>query len=144
MSNELLNTLDTECAAGLDLSIPPGRPGNQWSTYRSRYTKKYKEKNGRPKGSPNKVTVDMQQAVREAFEELGGKDWLVEQAKENPELFMRLAVKLMPTTIEAEVRHSMSDVLERIVTGREAVQRLRSEGLIIEHQGDQDDEDSGR
>lgn len=51
---------------------------------------------GRKKGVPNKLTTDMKNAIAEAFEELGGKDYLVQLGKSDPRTFCTLAAKLVP------------------------------------------------
>lgn len=42
---------------------------------------------GRPKGSQNKLTKTVKQAVLDAFEELGGAEWLASVAREDPKTF---------------------------------------------------------
>ena len=54
---------------------------------------------GRKKGIPNKVTVDVKEMILIALKEVGGKDYLVVQAKENPKSFMALLGKLLPTQV---------------------------------------------
>lgn len=58
---------------------------------------------GRPKGSPNKTTALLKDAILLAAEKAGGKDGLVGylklQALENPGPFMSLLGRVMPTQI---------------------------------------------
>lgn len=54
----------------------------------------------RPKGSPNVLTKTIREGIFEAFEELGGKDWLVRLAKDDPRSFSGLLAKAMPTQVE--------------------------------------------
>ena len=54
---------------------------------------------GRPKGSKNKVTRDIKQAVLQAFEEGGGVEYLKTQMTENPTAFLTLLGKIIPTQI---------------------------------------------
>lgn len=58
---------------------------------------------GRPKGVKNKVTRDIKEAVLQAFEEGGGKGWLMQQMIENPTAFMTLIGKIIPTQVQAEM-----------------------------------------
>ena len=67
---------------------------------------------GRPKGSVNKVTRDMREMVREAFEKAGGVDYLVTQSEANPKAFITILAKLLPNTVEGEV--SVKNVLKII------------------------------
>lgn len=54
---------------------------------------------GRPKGSPNKTTIAVKQALIEAFEKMGGVDRLAEFAEEEPGEFYKLWVKILPQEI---------------------------------------------
>ena len=51
---------------------------------------------GRPKGSGNKNIKAIKDMVDQALSELGGKDYLKQQAKKNPVAFMGLVGKLIP------------------------------------------------
>lgn len=52
---------------------------------------------GRPKGAANKITKDIKQAILAAFDSVGGSDYLHRQATENPQAFMTLLGKVLPT-----------------------------------------------
>ena len=58
---------------------------------------------GRPKGSPNKTTALLKDAILQAATDAGGKDgmvgYLTLQAQENPGPFMALLGKVLPTQI---------------------------------------------
>jgi hypothetical protein len=58
---------------------------------------------GRQKGTPNKATASIKAAFVEAFDNLGGVKALVNWAKDNPTEFYRLASKLIPTEVHANV-----------------------------------------
>ena len=58
---------------------------------------------GRQKGTPNKTTRNVKEALAQAFEELGGIPSLVMWGKENPDEFYKLWVKLLPTEVKAEL-----------------------------------------
>ena len=70
---------------------------------------------GRPKGSPNKLSRDIKQAVIEAFEQAGGKDYLARQAKENPQAFMTLLGKVLPTQITGDPENPVVTRIETVV-----------------------------
>lgn len=57
---------------------------------------------GRPKGTPNKLTKTVKQAIEEAFDRVGGTDWLVELATEDKKAFVTLLGKLIPTNLKVE------------------------------------------
>lgn len=54
---------------------------------------------GRPKGSVNFVTADIRRMLSEALTEIGGTDYFVQQAHQNPVAFMSLISKLLPREI---------------------------------------------
>jgi hypothetical protein len=62
---------------------------------------------GRVKGTPNRVTATVKEALQAAFDEVGGKDYLVRIAQEDPKAFCALIGKVIPTEISAvvETRH---------------------------------------
>lgn len=61
---------------------------------------------GRPKGSANKLTKDIREAISEAFEKAGGVDYLVGLSKTNPQAFCGLIGKVIPQEINAKVEHT--------------------------------------
>jgi hypothetical protein len=54
---------------------------------------------GRPKGSKNKLTKTVRDAIIAAFDEVGGPRYLAQQAKTNPTAFMALLAKVLPTQL---------------------------------------------
>lgn len=58
---------------------------------------------GRPKGSANKITKDIREAISEAFEKAGGVDYLVKLSVTNPQAFCALIGKVIPQEIHAKV-----------------------------------------
>ena len=77
---------------------------------------------GRPKGVPNKIRADVAELVRDALELLGDARYLVVRGKRNPNAFLGLVQKLMPTNIKAEVNVN-SDLAARL---SEAEQRIKN------------------
>ncbi len=71
---------------------------------------------GRQKGTPNRLTREIREMIREALEGVGGQDYLEQQAEKNPTAFMALIGKLIPSEVKAELEMSKPTVL-RIVTG---------------------------
>lgn len=55
---------------------------------------------GRPKGKPNKLTVEAKKALEMAFEGAGGVKALTRWAKENPDSFYPVWSKLLPKNID--------------------------------------------
>lgn len=58
---------------------------------------------GRPKGSKNRLTNTLKEAIEKSFDEVGGVQYLVEQARENPTAYMSLLAKVLPQQINAQV-----------------------------------------
>lgn len=82
---------------------------------------------GRSKGTPNKTTALLKDAIMQAAELAGGKEGLVgylkAQATENPGPFMSLLGKVLPLQINASVNHraTLTDAeLESIATASRA------------------------
>ncbi len=83
---------------------------------------------GRVKGVPNKITADLREMIRGALDDVGGRAFLVEQARINPVAFLSLVAKIIPREIEAKVTGAIELVLaDRLKAARE---RLRK-GKVI-------------
>lgn len=54
---------------------------------------------GRPKGIPNKSTILIKQAILRAFEKVGGEDYLVRVAEEDPKTFCALLGRVLPLEV---------------------------------------------
>ena len=61
---------------------------------------------GRVKGALNKATAAVKEAIVAAFNEVGGKDYLVQVARSDPRVFCTLLSKLVPAQIQAELEVS--------------------------------------
>ena len=73
---------------------------------------------------PNRLTTEIKTGILQAFEKVGGVDYLVEIAKSDPPTFCRLLAQVLPTEIRAEIntRHTldlgqaMLDANQRLAT----------------------------
>ncbi len=65
-----------------------------------RFAKGTKPGPGRPRGSRNKTGTQARQAILDAFEALGGAEWLMQIAKAEPALFVRLLAACLPRETE--------------------------------------------
>ena len=54
---------------------------------------------GRAKGTPNKITQSVKEAVENAFDKLGGASYLVHVGRNDPRTFCALLSKLLPTKL---------------------------------------------
>ena len=57
---------------------------------------------GRPKGAQNKITVDIKAMVLAALDKAGGEKYLLQQAMNNPNAFLTLVGKILPTQITGD------------------------------------------
>ena len=55
---------------------------------------------GRKPGVPNRLTTTLKTAILTAFDEVGGKDYLVGIAKSDPRTFCTLLGKVLPDQVE--------------------------------------------
>jgi len=67
------------------------------------------EGSGRQKGTPNKITKSMRDAVYQAFENKGGVAYLEKLAEDDPKTFAMLCARLIPAELKAEVDNTSSD-----------------------------------
>jgi hypothetical protein len=58
-----------------------------------------KKTGGRTKGTPNKTTASVKQALSEAFEGMGGVDALLAWGSDNQTEFYKLWAKLLPVDV---------------------------------------------
>lgn len=55
---------------------------------------------GRPKGSVDKGNAMIREMIVEALDRVGGVDYLIRQAEEQPKAFLSLIGKVMPVQLE--------------------------------------------
>lgn len=58
---------------------------------------------GRPKGATNKLTRTIKEAIEQAFDKVGGADYLATMAVQEPVAFMTLLGKVLPTQLNADI-----------------------------------------
>ena len=68
---------------------------------------------GRRPGTPNRITAVVREAVLAAFDEVGGKDYLVQIARNEPKVFCALLARLVPTQVRAELETTLPVVVLR-------------------------------
>jgi len=59
---------------------------------------------GRRKGSINKLTRTIKEAIELSFDKVGGAEYLAEMAREEPVAYMGLLGKVLPTQIDATLQ----------------------------------------
>ena len=73
---------------------------------------------------PNRLTPEIKDGILEAFEQVGGVDYLVELARVDPPTFCRLLAAIIPSEIKASVTathtfdlgQAMLDANQRLAT----------------------------
>ena len=76
---------------------------------------------GRPKGSPNKLTRQVKEAIYQAFQGVGAQRYLRRVAREDPRVFCTLLGKLVPHEVSGSIglnsHEEALDELERRLQG---------------------------
>lgn len=76
---------------------------------------------GRKKGVPNRITADIKAMVLGALDRAGGEEYMLEQARNNPNAFLTLVGKVLPTQITGvndgpvDIRARYEDLPEHIL-----------------------------
>ncbi len=71
---------------------------------------------GRKKGTPNKNTTALKTAIMNAFEKVGGQDYLVRVAEEDPRTFLALLGKVLPSEVKADIKNEDGPTVIKIIT----------------------------
>lgn len=71
---------------------------------------------GRQKGSPNRLTASLTDAIDNAFHQVGGANYLVTVARDDPKAFCALLGKRLPKDITHGVSASLLDLIQKAVT----------------------------
>ena len=73
---------------------------------------------GRPKGKQNKVTTELKDAILASFDAVGGQEYLVRVAKDDPKTFCSLLGKVLPKDMNITVNkfeHMSDDELRHFI-----------------------------
>ena len=66
---------------------------------------------GRPKGAVNKVTKTLREAIESSFETVGGAEYLVKMATEQPASYMTLLGKVLPAHMNIKTDASKFELI---------------------------------
>lgn len=69
---------------------------------------------GRPRGSTNHQSAAIKDMIRMALDKVGGLDYFVRQAKENPTAFMSLIGKTIPSDVQMTVVKTAWEQIEEV------------------------------
>jgi hypothetical protein len=67
---------------------------------------------GRPVGAVNKLNAKVKEAIEEAFERVGGADYLEKLAWTDKPVFCALLGKLLPKDVNVDIGQKLSDILD--------------------------------
>ena len=74
---------------------------------------------GRKRGSKNKTTVLLKEAIEESFANVGGAEYLTQMAQLEPKAYLTLLAKILPAKIEADINvFQGAQLVERLQQGR--------------------------
>lgn len=83
---------------------------------------------GRRKGSKNKTTVLLKEAIEESFANVGGAEYLTQMALLEPKAYLTLLAKILPAKIEADINvFQGNQLVERLQQGRTLASQLLEE-----------------
>lgn len=71
---------------------------------------------GRKKGTQNKNTTALKTAILNAFEKVGGQDYLVRVAEDDPKTFLALLGKVLPSEVKADITNADGPTVIKIIT----------------------------
>ena len=71
---------------------------------------------GRKKGVPNKITASVKEMILAALDAVGGQRYLEDQAKQNPQAFMSLLGRIIPSEINGQVRTISDNIVVYVDT----------------------------
>lgn len=84
---------------------------------------------GRKKGSRNKTTVLLKEAIEESFGNVGGAEYLTKMALQEPKAYLTLLAKILPAKIEADINvFQGAELVERLQQGRALAAQQLEEG----------------
>lgn len=83
---------------------------------------------GRRRGSKNKTTVLLKEAIEESFANVGGAEYLTVMALQEPKAYLTLLAKILPAKIEADINvFQGNQLVERLQHGRTLASQLLEE-----------------
>ena len=87
---------------------------------------------GRQAGMPNKLTADVRAMILAALARVGGEEYLVQQARDNPKAFMSLLGRLMPTQVVGKDDTPLLAELSTAEIEKRLMAKLLAAGMSME------------
>lgn len=81
---------------------------------------------GRAKGTPNQLTRAVRDAIGNAFEQLGGVDYLVHVGQKDPRTFCALLSKLLPSKVQLDSASPLLEALTELSDAQLAARTARA------------------
>ncbi len=93
---------------------------------------------GRPKGSKNKLNIDIKEVFDLAFQGIGGAEALTEWAQSHKSNFFKIYASMHPRKLQATVEHAQEDFVKWIQEEEERLSLEKgSPAKMIECSGDE-------
>ena len=96
---------------------------SHWNTFQ----KKHKKHKGRTKGTPNKATKAVKDALENTYHGLGGDAALKAFAKDNPDAFYRLWIKMLPQHMRVDAAIAMATATMTSAEAEKLIKKLHGE-----------------
>ena len=74
---------------------------------------------GKKKGTMNKVSASLKEMILASLDEVGGQAYLVEQAKNNPNAYITLIGKVLPTTLASDKDNPINVPVFQLIVSKE-------------------------
>ena len=88
---------------------------------------------GRPKGNPNRLNRDLKEMILGALKAKNGQKYLEKVAEEDPRTFCAFLGRVLPMTLNGEVRHDVSVELQAILQAHDDRVFITSKDLYDKH-----------
>lgn len=75
--------------------------------------KGHKRYGGRQKGTPNKMTADLREAIQGAFVQAGGQKYLQKVAEDDPRTFCKLLGMTLPKDVNLNATVTLEQLIAR-------------------------------
>ena len=88
---------------------------------------------GRPKGSKNKYSASIKEAIEKAFHHVNQKGYLLELAYNEPAVFAGLVKAIIPAEINASLQHNVSlqvNIGEAMALAEKKLSQLEDKGSL--------------
>lgn len=87
---------------------------------------------GRPPGMQNKLTSELKAMIEGALSDVGGREYLAQQARENPVAFMSLLGKIIPRQVDIETRVTWVEMITKMAAERRERLTIEGEGQRVQ------------